>query len=164
MRIIINKYHKKEPVKPVDDKEILVECEKCDLEFTVTEDDVSYGHFGCPKVICPCCGEETYIDADDLGLTLTSENVTYPDHYYMFGGPDTYKVSDNDVNAWVRELIHRMEADDSLDWLTRACGDTHVAVYRVDGDEEFNVIVSKRYAETYVPFKKTSKEENMWTF
>ena len=154
MKIVKNNY-KKEPVNKK--AEYLVCCEECGSELSITKEDVTYGHFGCPKVTCPCCGKETYVDADGLELTLTVDNVRYPEHYYHFGTHDSYKINNDEINQWVRELVKMLEEDKDSDWATRASGDTHVSVYKFDGDKEYNVVVSKGYYETCIPYRKTKE-------
>lgn len=151
MRIIENLYKNVEK-----EKEYLVSCEECGSRFAVTKDDVTYGQFGCPKVICPCCGREAYVDAEGLEMELTANNVKYPDHYYTFVLGQAYPIADHEINSWVRELIKMLEEDETMDYATRSCGDTHVAVYK--HDEEISVVVSKGYAETSVPIKERKKK------
>lgn len=166
MRIIENKYCKEKPVN----KEYLVACEYCGSGFAVTKDDVTYGHLGCAKVICPCCGRETYVDAEGLDLTLTADNVKYPDHYYPFGTGDAYKISNSEIDTWVRELVNQLEDNKDWDYACRSCGDTHVSVFRVENEKEFNVIVAKGYAETFIPFREDTQDGDwkingsLWVF
>jgi DNA-directed RNA polymerase subunit M/transcription elongation factor TFIIS len=130
-------------------------CEHCESEIEVDEKDVKIGEFGLYKFTCPVCGKESFVD--DEGLTLTTENLKFPDHYHSsFNGVN---ISNEEIDKMVKDCIKRLrETNDKTVYSTfTECGNTYVAVNRYDGDQVFNVVVSKDYYETDVPFTEEDK-------
>lgn len=150
MKIIKNNRKTTEPIvvaKPVVWHRF---CESCDSEFEADEDDTYIGALGCRYVKCPCCEYENILDD---GITLTTENLSFPKHYFNF--KNAVKLSDNDVDRYVKECIEalRNSKDKNFYATHTGTGDTHVFVFKYDGDEEYVVYVGKGGYETNVPFE-----------
>lgn len=154
MRIINN--NKDESITKENPKfPMRVICEHCESEVEVDENDVRVGEFGLYKFTCPVCGKESFID--DEGLTLTTENLKFPDHYH--GSFNGVNISNEEIDKMVKECIETLRNSNDKNFYSTSIetGDTHIGVSRYDGDQVFNVVISKDYYETYVPFTNEDK-------
>ena len=126
-------------------------CEKCKSIFEFDADDEYIGALGVAYIDCPVCGNRIVYDD---GINLTTENLRFPRHYFYFGGDDTVLLSSRETDRYVRECIDALRnSDDKNFYATHAgTGDTHVFVFKYDGDEEYFVYVGKNGYETNVPF------------
>lgn len=127
-------------------------CDNCNSEFLVDEEDTYIGALGCRYVRCPCCGWEDNV-LDD-GITLTSENLSFPTHYFSF--KDGVKLTNKVVDEYVKECIEALRNSTNKNFYAThtGTGDTHVFVFKYDGDEEYYVYVGKGGYETQVPFEE----------
>ena len=59
----------------------------------------------------------------------------------------------------VKECIETLRNSNDKNFYSTSIetGDTHIGVSRFDGDQVFNVVISKDYYETYVPFTNEDK-------
>lgn len=148
MEIIKNNYCSRRPIGITSRWNVV--CNNCESEFIADKEDTYIGALGCRYVKCPCCGEEN--DLDD-GIILTTENLSFPKHYFSF--KNAVKLSDNDVDRYVKECIEalRNSKDKNFYATHTGTGDTHVFVFKYDGDEEYVVYVGKGGYETNVPFE-----------
>lgn len=80
--------------------------------------------------------------------------MRFPKHY-NHSGENAVKLSDEEIDKYVRRLIEEFRKSNSNnDWCRfTGTGDTLVTVYKFDGDEEYYVEVAKNYYETYIPFE-----------
>ena len=137
--------------KPQKDCMYKCKCENCKSIFEFEAEDEYIGALGIAYVKCPVCGDEIIYDD---GIVLTRENVKFPQHYFRFGGDDCVMLSNKETDRYVRECIDALRnSDDKNFYATHTgTGDTHVFVFRYDGDEEYFVYVGKNGYETNVPF------------
>lgn len=150
MKIIKNNY-KLEKENALDEfkrSQYLI-CQRCNSEFEFDPDDTYIGALGCRYVKCPCCGEEIMLDD---GIKLTTDNLQFPTHYFSY--KDGVKLSDEEVNRYVKECIRSLRYSKDKDFYATqtGTGDTQVFVFRYDGDEEYYVYVGKGGYVTHVPF------------
>ena len=126
-----------------------VVCGECESEFECDYEDTYIGALGCRYVRCPCCGGERMLDDGD-GLTV--DTLRFPTHYFHF--EDGVKLKDSEVDEFVKGCIKRLRESKDKDFYATSTGtgDTHVFVFRYDGDEEYFVYVGKNGYETSVPF------------
>lgn len=129
-------------------------CENCESEIELDEVDVEEGEFGLYKFICPCCGKESFADC---GITLTSENVSFPKHYFC--SEDGINISDDEINKMVKKCIETLRNSNDKDVYSTftEIGNTFVFVQRFDGDENFEVVVSKDYYDTIIDYTEEDK-------
>ena len=148
MEIIKNNYCSRHPIGFTSRWNVV--CDNCESELVVDREDTYIGELGCRYVKCPCCGVEISIDD---GITLTSENLSFPRHYHSF--KDGVKQSNDRVDEYVKECIEalRNSKDKNFYATHTGTGDTHVFVFKYDGDEEYVVYVGKGGYETNVPFE-----------
>lgn len=154
MRIIENNYRSNNPVPTKENKWFMV-CERCWSVLEIEARDTYIGALGCRYVKCPCCGEEIVLDD---GITLTSENLSFPRHYFSF--KDGVILTNKEVDKYVRECIEalRNSKDKNFYATHTGTGNTHVFVFKYDGDEEYFVYVGKGGYETCVPFEDVDYE------
>ena len=123
-----------------------LKCEHCNAELC---GEVQFGQLGLGYIHCNECGEDSYNEELDE-ITLTSDNVTFPQHYFNFGYG---KKIDNDyINESVRKGLKYLEENPNEDFCQLGTGDTNITIVKYEGDKEYCVIVSKNYYETFVPF------------
>lgn len=124
----------------------ILKCEHCNAELC---GEVQFGQLGLGYIHCNECGKDSYNDELDE-ITLTSDNVTFPQHYFNFGYGK--KVEDNYINESVRKGLKYLEENPNEDFCQFGTGDTNITIVKYEGDKEYCVIVSKNYYETFVPF------------
>ena len=148
MEIIKNNYCSRHPIGTTNRWNVI--CANCESEFIADKEDTYIGALGCRYVKCPCCGEEN--DLDD-GITLTAENLSFPKHYHSF--KDGVKLTDEEIDGYVKRGIYalRNSKDKHFYAIQTGTGDTHVFVFKYDGDEEYFVYVGRGGYETQVPFE-----------
>lgn len=72
----------------------------------------------------------------------------YPDDFYDFS--DGINIGDSQINRWIKEAIEDLE-NNSYDYASRASGNMHVHVRRIDEpDTEYEITVSSRYSQTMI--------------
>lgn len=157
MKVLVNKYKKNENVdaKNIYPKKIVCDC--CESELEYDESDIYIGAFGCPHVDCPLCGSDNPIYDEGKELTLTKYNIEFPAHFWHTSVDNGAKDCCN--NEEVRSCINRginyfreNKSEDEYYWFTEY-GNLHVSVRKLSGDESYEVIVTKDYYETSIPFE-----------
>lgn len=151
MNIIRNNYNKKKDT-------IQTICENCESELEFTGEDVHYGYLGMPLVTCPCCGEETSVLEDGVDtITLTVDNIQFPVHFLHTTKNERYikPVEDEEIIEEIKKGIAVLRSDEEgiTHWYT-CCGNLFIVIFRLSGDEEYWVIVTKDYYETSIPFEE----------
>lgn len=160
MKVIENNYKSKtKPVKNIPDT-VIAYCDNCDSKLEITEEDTHIGWLGARFVTCPCCGQETMLDEVMEGITLTVDNIEFPVHFNRTNkNSGAVEIPNEDIVKDIRRAINyfRTSNDDDWCWFTEH-GEVFVAVYKLDGDDEYYVVVSKDYYSTYIPFADEDKE------
>ena len=154
MRVVINKNY---CLNPNDEQSVQVTCDYCESVLEITSKDVHYGEFGRAMIECPCCGKETFADGF-ADLVLTSDNLVFPDHFDHCIAGDW----DGTVNCFERNLIP--EIRNAISYLRtykeesyyggHIVGNLVLYVVRNKRDEEYEVIASKDFYSTIIPFEK----------
>ena len=114
---------------------------------------------GARFITCPCCGEETIVDELD-GITLTKDNLEFPVHFIRTTKGLRHVVevnSDEIIKEIQRAITYFREHKDEYYWYT-SHGDLFLIVFRYSGDEEYFVMVTKDFYETYIPFEDKDYE------
>ncbi len=132
-------------------------CEHCSSELEYEKNDIRVGAFGCAYIDCPLCGGEICLyDESDNELTLTRYNIEFPTHFWHTcserGAVDCCN------NKEIKECISRAidyfrKNKDDYNWFT-ACGNLYVNVSRYESDESYDIVVTKDYYETSIPFEE----------
>lgn len=127
---------------------LITYCNDCGAKIEIeNEKDVEYGHIGMYKFICPCCGAESYIDTLD-GLTLTQENLKFPDHFYEYSSG---KLTNDKIKESVANCIDflRKHPDECY---CEHIGNTFMCVFTNDEDELYQIVATDRYYETEISY------------
>ena len=136
-----------------------IKCSECDSELEITEEDTHIGWMGARFINCPCCGEEAMVDELD-GITLTKDNLEFPVHFNRTTKGLRHVVevnSDEIINGIKKAITYFRENKDEWNWYTSR-GDLFLSVYRHPGDEDYFVLVTKDFYETYIPFEREDYE------
>ena len=136
-----------------------IKCSQCDSQIEIVEEDTHIGWMGARFISCPCCGEEAMVDELD-GITLTKDNLEFPVHFNRTtkGLRNVVEVnSDEIINGIKKAITYFRENKEEWNWYT-SYGDLFLSVYRHPGDEEYFVMVTKDFYETYIPFEDEDYE------
>lgn len=159
MKVLKNNYHSEEITKEVKPDVLTIICDKCDSELEITENDTHIGWLGARFVTCPCCGEESIVEELD-GITLNKDNLEFPIHFNRTtkGLRNVVEVNSNEIIEEIKRAItYFRENKDEWNWYT-SHGDLFLSVYRHPGDEDYFVLVTKDFYETYIPFEREDYE------
>lgn len=136
-----------------------INCSECDSELEITEEDTYIGWMGARFINCPCCGNEAMIDELD-GITLTKDNLEFPIHFNRTakGLRHVVEVNSDEIIEGIKKAItYFREHKEEYYWYT-SYGDLFLIIFRYSGDEEYFVMVTKDFYETYIPFEKEDYE------
>lgn len=155
MKIIKNNYGKNQK----DESKVLGKypkayfCEECESEFEYDKDDMYYGEYGCAFVDCPCCGEKILLKDED-GLTLTVDNVQFPDHFGWVSAQNgaVDRCNNDIVKTYIEKAIRYFRKNpEEYAWQART-GNVNVTVFNDPGDSGYYVTVSNEYYHTFIPY------------
>ena len=136
-----------------------IKCSECDSELEITEEDTHIGWMGARFINCPCCGEAVMVDELE-GITLTKDNLEFPVHFIRTtkGLRNVVEInSDKIIKEIQRGIIYFREHKDEYYWYT-SYGDLFLIVFRYSDDEEYFVMVTKDFYETYITFEDEDYE------
>ena len=155
MKVLKNNYEVAAHVSEIYTYPRKIECDKCSSELEYEEDDLEVGIFGAMHIKCPLCGHNNMLDGNENDVKLTKHNVEFPVHFYHTS-KDTGAV-DTCNHEFVKPLINKgidyfRENKDEFAWYSGS-GNTMVYIFRMDGDEEYEVVVADSRYETYIPFE-----------
>lgn len=132
-----------------------VVCDNCHSEIECEESDVKFGTYGCPMIECPLCNAKIYIDEDNREFNLTKHNIEFPTHFHLTSTENgAVDICNNDeIKKIINKGIDYFRANkDEFAWYYES-GNIHLSIYRFDEDEEYNIVVSDKYYETYIDFE-----------
>lgn len=140
---------------------VQINCDFCDSELEITVEDTYIGFLGSRFVICPCCKKETMVEEYFKGIKLTKNNIKFPLHFRRTnkdgigtGNGKAVEVKDADVERKIREAIKYFRSHrDESEWYV-SYGDLYMHVIRLDGEGDYNIMVTKDFYETYIPFEE----------
>lgn len=123
-----------------------VTCDNCGCVFDCEKEDVFTGEYGCPYVMCPCCGERAYFDCAELEKKITPENLVYPDDFWVSDMNTAYHVSDDEVRGMIKDVVHMATTGDEYFYFTER-GDRMVMTI-LDDDNVLSVHIMQPVATT----------------
>lgn len=131
-------------------------CEECNSELEYDKSDLEAGIFGAMHVRCPLCEYLNMLDGNENDITLTKENIKFPTHFY-YSSTETGAVDTVDNDSIKKEINRAIEYfrqnKNEWHWYT-AYGNLFIMVDRFEGDKEYNILVTDRSWETYIPFEQ----------
>jgi hypothetical protein len=134
---------------------IQITCEYCDSKLEITKEDTYIGWLGARFVKCPCCEQETAVNELD-GITLTINNIKFPVHFHRIN-KNMIGVKEISTEEIVQCIKHGVEYfrrhKDEYSWYT-SFGDLFLILYRYSGDGEYDVMVTKDFYQTSIPFEE----------
>lgn len=129
-------------------------CRDCESVLEYEESDIYVGTYGISHINCPLCGSNNILD-DEYNVTLTKDNVIFPQHF-LYTSVETGAVdscNNEYIKACIREAINYFRENKHNDYYYCGTGNTLVFVLKYDGDEEYEVIITDKYYNTYIPFE-----------
>ena len=155
MEVIKNNFEKREEKKMVENYPKLHICEYCNSELKYDKEDLRVGELGLVFLHCPCCKNDNLIEDSELTVNLTKDNIEFPVHFHHC----SVETGAVDVcnNERVKEAINKAidffrKNKNESNWMT-ATGNLYVVVFKYDGDECYEVVVTNDYYDTFIPFK-----------
>lgn len=158
MRVVVNKTH----CLNIDDEQLIqVTCDYCGSVLEITSKDVHYGQFGCAMITCPCCEKETFAEGFS-DLVLTPDNLVFPDHFShcIAGDLDgTVDCFDGNLVPEIRKSITYLRNHKDANYYGgHIVGNLMLYVVRNKYDESYEVIASKDFYSTIIPFEQGKDE------
>ena len=92
----------------INDEPNIIECTGCKVKLEYDVEDIQVGAYGCACVKCPKCGELIFIDSEVHSITLTKDNIRFPQHF-TGAGPNVVKLSDERIERYIRECLDILE-------------------------------------------------------
>lgn len=136
-----------------------INCSECDSELEITEEDTHIGWMGARFINCPCCGNEAMVDELD-GITLTKDNLEFPVHFNRTakGLRNVVEINSDKIIKEIQSgITYFRRHKDEYYWYT-SHGDLFLIIFRYSGDEEYFVMATKDFYETYIPFEREDYE------
>lgn len=132
------------------------ECENCGSELEYDESDIYIGVYGAAHIKCPLCNYENMLDGNENDIKLTKDNIEFPTHFHhtskYTGAVDT--CNNEYIKKRIREAIEYFRNNkNEFAWFSGS-GNTMIFVYRMDDDEDYDVMVTNDYYSTTIPFEK----------
>ena len=157
IKVIQNNFNKINLNKNIEEKskKIHIFCEHCDSELEISKEDTHIGWLGAPFVKCPCCGQESMVNELD-GITLTKDNIDYPIHFNRTNKNmrNVVEVEKDEVIKEIQRGIDYLRANKNETYWYTCHGDLFLSVFRYEGDEEYFIVVTRDFYETYIPFER----------
>ena len=135
-------------------------CENCESELEYDESDLRMGTYGCVYVDCPICGCDNMLDENEHSITLTVDNIEFPVHFHHTSLATGAKeaCTNEEVKKCIRQAIdYFRENKEEYDYYT-SYGNLYINVHRYSGDEEYDVLVTNDFYETFIPFESEDYE------
>lgn len=132
-----------------------LECENCESELEYDKSDLEVGVYGAMHVRCPLCGYLNMLDGNENDVKLTKNNIEFPLHFSHSSVETGAVESCNNENVRYeisRAIEHFRLNKDEWHWFT-AYGNLYISVNRLSGDENYEVFVTDRRWETFIPFE-----------
>ena len=127
-------------------------CEECESELEVEKEDIFYGYLGSSYVNCPVCGAKTPTDCEKLDIKVTKDNIIFPDYFYDFHNGVDYSTEEIKKDI-TRGIEYFRKNPGEFAWFGGS-GNTFIAIYNMEGDSEYQVIVAKGYYETLISYEQ----------
>lgn len=157
MKILKDNYNEYNPSMHIDPYPRTIKCDMCGSELEFEREDIHMGVYGCMHITCPLCGEEIMLEYHEENIKLTKDNLEFPTHFYRMGQSyGAVNTCDNEhIKEWIDRGIDYLRNSDSDEWVYyTGSGNTHITIFKNDGDEEYYVCVCPDYYHTNIPFEK----------
>ena len=157
MKVLENKYGADKAVEEITIEPYPreLECEMCGSKLEYEKEDMEVGVLGAMHVKCPLCGYNNMLDGNECDITLTKDNVEFPLHFFYSSKEDGAKdvFNNEEIKKCINDAIEFFRKNkDAYHWFT-SYGNLYISVRKFEGDEEYDVMVTDRHWETYIPFE-----------
>ena len=158
MKVIKNNYTEasaKEKIKKIEPYPRMLICEECHSELEYEKSDLRIGALGCVYLDCPCCNRDNLIDGHEDTITLTIDNIEFPIHFFHTSKENgAVDVCNNDeIKKRIKNAVEYFRKNkDEFSYITE-CGNLSLVVYRYEGDEDYQVMLTNNFYSTYIPFE-----------
>lgn len=90
------------------------------------------------------------------GITLTKDNIKFPVHFYRTKTDKigVKEVADQEVVDEIKRGIEYLRINKNEYYWFTSHGDLFLIIFKYDGDEEYNVLVTRDWYETNIPFEE----------
>ena len=156
MKVLANNYNSKKDEK-IDFYPKKLICEECGSELEYEKSDIRIGYLGSAYIDCPLCGNDNMLE--DNGITLTSENIEFPEHFYHVskesGAVDVCNTEE--IREYIKKAIRFFRMNKEEYSYSVKVGNLYIKVSRYDDDGVngvYDVVVSNNYYETEIPFSE----------
>ncbi len=141
-----------EGIEPYPRKHI---CEECRSELEYEESDLRMGALGCMYLDCPCCGYGNMLEGNENTITLTVDNVEFPTHFFHTSKENgAVDVCNNDkIRERIRSAIKYFRKNKDKFVYQTESGNLFLVVFRYEGDEDYEVILTDNFYSTYIDFE-----------
>lgn len=130
-------------------------CENCESTLQYDESDITIGVYGVAHIRCPLCKHIGMLDDDENDITLTKDNIEFPNHFHHTSIENgAVDVCNNEQvrRAIARVIEYLRENKDDTHYYTEF-GNLRVSVDRYENSEEYYVVVTNNYYSTFIPFE-----------
>lgn len=130
-------------------------CEQCGSSLEYEESDIRMGALGCVYLDCPLCHYENMLEENENTITLTVNNVEFPTHFFHTSteGGAVDCCNNEEIKKCIQKAVNYFrENKEAFNWSTQT-GNLYICVRRYSDDEDYEVIVTKDYYSTYIPFE-----------
>jgi hypothetical protein len=158
MKVLKNNYTGisiEEKIKRVEPYPRKLICELCGSELEYEQSDLRMGAYGCVYIDCPCCNHDNMIENHENEITLTMDNVEFPTHFHRTSEENgAVDVCNNDeIRRRIQSAIEYFRKNkDEFVWYSE-CGNLFLVVFRYEGDEDYEIILTDNYYSTYINFE-----------
>lgn len=156
MKVLKNNFNKTSLQTEVKTYPRKLICEECGSELEYEKSDIEMGVLGCMHLKCPLCGFYNMLEEHESNINLTEDNIEFPTHFFHTS-KETGAVdicNNEEVKRYIKRGINylRENKEEEYAWHSGS-GNLFVYIHRFEGDDEYFVMVSKDYYETYIPLK-----------
>ena len=160
MKVLVDNYKKNnyiETNRRIESYPRNMVCECCESKLEYEESDIKIGEFGCAYLNCPLCGSKNFIDNSEKELTLTRNNIEFPTHFWHTSA-ETGAVdccNNEEIKKYINTAINYFRNnrnEDEYHWFIET-GNLHIDVMKLRGDESYEILVTKDYYSTSIPFE-----------
>lgn len=130
-------------------------CENCQSELQYDKTDITIGFLGAAHIHCPLCNNNIILEDNEHNITLTKDNIKYPNHFWHTS-VETGAVNRNNNEEIKKEINNAIEYfrkyKDEYHWYTES-GSLNMVVYRLDDDKCYEIMVTNNFYSTSIPFE-----------
>ena len=129
-------------------------CDECESELEYEKSDIEMGVLGYMHLKCPLCGYDNMLCDNENNIVLTKDNVEFPTHFFHTSKDSAVDICNNEqVKKYIHNAISYFRENKEEFAYATGSGNLTVHVYRYSGDEEYYVVISNDYYDTYIPFE-----------